>query len=266
VVARSSGSQLVSTSDVRRELACVGLTPTRIEPVAEQGWASEAFELDGELIVRFPRNDEIAECMQREMRLLPVLAQHLSFRVPVPIHTAERWFVYEKVPGRAFASGDDLDGVRAMIDELHTFPAEVARDLLQRPTWTELFARQWEQFSERALPHLPPDLVDEVTARYVLPASPEVFVHNDLGCEHLLVDDRGAPVGIIDFEDAIVGDPEVDLVPVHAALGLPMTPRMRFYRWVGSLHALVYYADEDPSEIPAVIAELRRRLDSAGER
>jgi hypothetical protein len=27
------------------------------------------------------------------------------------------------------------------------------------------------------------------------------------------------------------------------------------------MHAVVYFADEDPAEIPAVIDELRRRLD-----
>jgi len=219
------------------------------------------FELDGELIVRFPRHDIIVEAMHREMRLLPMLARHVSFRVPVPLHATADWFVYEKIPGRPLEAGDDIDAARAMIDELHTFPVDVARDLLQRSTWPELFEWQWEQFTERALPHLPPDLVAEVTARYVLPPSPLTFVHNDLGFEHVLVDDGGAPVGIIDFEDAIVGDPEVDLVPLHADLGLPLTERMCFYRWVGSLHAVVYYADEDPSEIPAVVAELRRRLD-----
>jgi aminoglycoside phosphotransferase (APT) family kinase protein len=220
------------------------------------------FELDGELIVRLPRHDSIVEAMHREMRLLPVLATHVSFRVPVPLHTTDDWFVYEKIPGRPLQAGDDIDAARAMIHELHTFPVDVARDLLQRQTWTELFAWQWEEFTARALPHLPPALVEEVTARYVLPPCADLtFVHNDLGLEHVLVDDGGAPVGIIDFEDAIVGDPEVDLLPLHAALGLPLTERMCFYRWVGSMHAVVYFAEEDPSRIPAVIEELRRRLD-----
>lgn len=245
----------------RTRLREVGLSPAHVEPVAEQGWASWTFELDGELIVRFPRNDEIVRAMQREMRLLPELARHVSFRVPVPVHATDTWFVYERIPGRPLRAGDDVDGARAMIAELHTFPVETASGLLQRSTWTDLFAWQWELFTERALTHLPPDLREEVTARYELPPSPETFVHNDLGMEHLLVDDDGTPVGIIDFEDAIVGDPEVDLLPLRADLGLPLTERMCFYRWVGSLHALVYYAEEDPAEIPAVLDELRRRLD-----
>lgn len=247
----------------RRELERAGLRYDVVAPVEEQGWASWTFELDGRFIVRFPRNDDIVVAMQREMQLLPALARHVSFRVPEPIHTTETWFVYEKIPGRPLRADDDIDGARAMIAELHSFPVDAARGLLQRSTWAELFAWQWELFSERALPHLPPDLVEEVTARYDRTPTPETetLVHNDLGLEHVLVDDDGAPVGIIDFEDAIVGDPEVDLLPLHADLGLPLTERMCFYRWVGSLHALVYYADEDPAEIPGVLDELRRRLD-----
>ena len=250
----------------RRWLDEQGLSFSLVEPIVG-GWASWTFELDGELIVRFPRNADIVEAMHREMRLLPALASHVSFRVPVPTHATDDWFVYEKIPGRAFEMGDDEAGARAMIDELHTFPVDAARQLLQRPTWTEQFAWQWELFSEVALPTLPPELVDRVTESYVLPDCPETFVHNDLGLEHVIVDTAGSPVGIIDFEDATVGDPEVDLVPLHATLGLPLTERMWFYRWVGALHAIVHHVWEDePHEVAAATAELRRRLDSRPER
>lgn len=250
----------------RRALATAGFSATRIEPILG-GWASWTFELDGELIVRFPRTDEVVEAMHREMRLLPALAEWVSFRVPMPLYVTDDWFVYEKIPGREFEKGDDAVGVLAMIDELHSFPVDQATALLQRSSWKQQFDEHWRVFSEVALPVLPPDLVERVTEAYVLPSSPEVFVHDDLGLEHLIVDDAGLPVGIIDFEDAIVGDPEVDLVPISAELGLPFTERMWFYRWVGSLHAIVYYVQEDePEEIPEAITELRRRLDSEPER
>ena len=85
--------------EARAALAAVGLDYARVEPVAEQGWASWTFELDGTHIVRFPRNAEIVEAMHREMRVLPALAEHVSFRVPVPLVTTLDWFVYEKIPG-----------------------------------------------------------------------------------------------------------------------------------------------------------------------
>lgn len=216
----------------RSALEAVGLIPTRIEPILG-GWASWTFELDGELIVRFPRNDDTREAMHREMRLLPELAAHVSFRVPVPLHTTDDWFVYEKIPGREFEVGDDLDGALAMIGELHTFPVARAQVLLQRPSWGWYLHDQWPILEEAVLPTL---------------------------------DGGGQPVGIIDFEDAIVGDPEIDLVPLHAELGLPLTERMWFYRWVGSLHAIHYYVLENqPMEVAGAAAELRRRLDSRPE-
>ena len=249
---------------MRRALDAKGVTFARVEPVAEQGWASWTFELDGTHIVRFARNGEIVEAMHREMRLLPALAAHVSFRVPEPVHTTADWFVYEKIPGRPFRHGDDVDAALAMIDELHTFPADVAASLLQRPSRTESFAATRSVFERDVLSRLD----DALRARVqdLLDAPPlerEVFIHDDLGLEHLLVDDDGSPVGIIDFEDATLGDPAVDLVPLWAALGRPLTERMWFYRCRGSLHALVHHVWEgEHDEIPLVIAELRRRLDS----
>jgi len=253
----------VDAAAVRARLATVGLRPDRIDQI-EGGWASWTFELDESLIVRFPRNTSVQEAMHRELRLLPALAARVSFAVPVPLHVGDGWFVYEKIRGRPFRRGDDLDGARAMIDELHAFPAEEAARILQRPTWREALARQWERFEEVVLPLLDGDLADEVREAFAPSFDFEpALVHDDLGLEHLLVDDSGAPVGIIDFEDATVGDPEVDFVPLHAELGLPMSPRMAFYRWKGSLHALEYYREQGMlGEIGPAIAELRRRLDA----
>ena len=51
-------------------------------------------------------------------------------------------------------------------------------------------------------------------------ALPLALVHNDLGLEHLLVGPGPQELaGIIDFEDATIGDPAIDLVPFVAAFG-----------------------------------------------
>jgi aminoglycoside 2''-phosphotransferase len=254
----------VDADDARRELGDAGLTFSRIEPVADQGWASWTFELDGRFIVRFPRDAEIVDAMHREMRLLPALAAHVSFRVPEPVHVSDDWYVYEKIPGRAFRRGDDLHAALAMIDELHTFPVDEARRLLRRPSRIESFAATRAMFEAEVFP-----LLDDVLLERVQPLCEpppldhEVFVHDDLGAEHVLVDEHGRAVGIIDFEDATVGDPEVDRMPVHVVSGRPLTERMWFYRCRSVLHHLVHDVREgDLDEIPGAIAELRRRLDS----
>jgi aminoglycoside 2''-phosphotransferase len=250
----------VEPDDARRALGAVGLTAfDRIESI-EGGWASWTFDLDGTHIVRFPRTEAIAAAHAREQRLLPALARHVSFRVPVPLHPDV--FVYEKIPGRAFRRGDDAAGARAMIAELHSFPVEEARRLIGRPPIEEEYALEWAMFSADALPHLDADLVEAVTFVKTAPVQErECLIHNDLGMVHVIVDEDGAPVGIIDFEDVTIGDPEVDLMPLHVAVGLPLTERMWRYHCRSVLHDIAYFHREGRGEeIPALVAELRRRL------
>jgi aminoglycoside 2''-phosphotransferase len=257
----------VDVDTARDELAKVDLSPARIEPILG-GWASWTFELDGELVVRFPRDADIVEAMHREMRLLPALAEHVSFRVPVPLYVTEDWFVYEKIPGRGLMPGDDVDAALAMIDELHTFPIDEAARLLGRPAREQHFAEEWSIFSAEALVHLDDELRSRVA---VLREPTEVerltLIHNDLGPEHVIVDDAGRPVGIIDFEDAIVGDPDVDRMPLHVVVGRPLTEQMWRSHCRGTLHAIVHHVREgEHHEVPQAVAELRRRLDSRPER
>lgn len=58
----------VDAGDARRALETEGLSYGRVEAVAEQGWASRAFELDGRHIVRSARNAEIVEAMWPSLR------------------------------------------------------------------------------------------------------------------------------------------------------------------------------------------------------
>jgi len=92
-------------------------------------------------------------------------------------------------------------------------------------------------------------------------SGPLTVTHADLGPEHVLVDDTGAPVGIIDFEDARVGDPEMDLLPTYVVGGRPLTHTMWAYRCRGTLHELEYYVRQGLSDrIAGAIADLRDEL------
>lgn len=101
-------------------------------------------------------------------------------------------------------------------------------------------------------------------------------MHNDLGAEHVLLDENTSePVGIIDFKSATIGDPAVDFVPLRALLGpgamtealqgRDLGPRLDrrlwFYRWMGSVHAIIYGITEGlEEERSGGIAVLRRRI------
>lgn len=260
------------------------------------GWAFWTFDVDGEWIARFPRTGQTAVAAERELALLPELATTLSFRVPQPTLSG-RWndrafFVYRRIPGRELAPADAtckvVHLIAQMLAELHAFPVEhAAQPLNAGPVDTarwRLFKSLWPAIERDALPVMPSDLAGAVTrefdrflhARVEFPAC---LVHNDLGLEHILYDETaGRPVGIIDFESAWIGDPVIDFVPLRYSVGSGVTKqlaqgrdlggevarRMWFYRWMGSVHAIIYGVRESvDEERDRGIKELRGRLVAA---
>ena len=281
---------------MRRALQRVGLEPTNVTPILG-GWANWTFDLDGMHIVRFPRTDSVALATHRELLLLPELAQAMSFEVPVPTHVATHrhrpFFAYRRIAGAALGSLDATErialapAIGRLVAELHAFPVSRAAALLRlgspQHVWWRGFEELWTLVEEVALPELAPATADEVRRRYAAivddpPDIPVTLVHDDLGPEHLLVD--GDPAGrcrlaLIDFEDATVGDPAVDLTFLAHDLGVDALPalvagrdlgerlgeRFSFYRWMGSVHAVVYGVTQgDEVERRAGIVELPRRL------
>ena len=261
------------------------------------GWAFWTFDVDGEWIARFPRTGQTAVAAERELALLPELARTLSFRVPQPTLSG-RWnhrafFVYRRIPGRGLAPPDAtlkvVHVIARMLAELHAFPVDHAAQLLldagpADTAWWRLLESLWPAIERDALPVMPSDLACAVTREFDRFVNarlefPTCLVHNDLGLEHVLYDETaGAPVGIIDFESAWIGDPVVDFVPLRYALGSGVTKhlaqgrelggevarRMWFYRWMGSVHAIIYGVQEGVTEErDRGIEELRSRIAAA---
>jgi aminoglycoside phosphotransferase (APT) family kinase protein len=100
-----------------------------------------------------------------------------------------------------------------------------------------------------------------------------VLVHRDLVPEHVLVDE-GRIVGLIDFEDATVGDPAIDFAGLFdllgpdrierllAAYGRPVDrDRLRCYWWLVPVHGLLHgLATNDEAATAQAITELRARI------
>lgn len=281
---------------VRTVLRRVGLEPQAITPIAG-GWANWTFDLDGTHIVRFPRNDSIGLSTHRELLLLPELHRHLSFEVPQPTHVGtwrdRPFFAYRRIDGVALGALDRPAGVALvpaigrLLHELHRFPVEQAAFLLRlgppKGVWEQRFEELWTIVEEVALPELPPATADEVRRRYHAllddpPAFPHALVHNDLGPEHLLVRPSASEepaLALIDFEDATIGDPAVDLTFLASDFGADALPallagrdlgerlgeRLSFYRWMGSVHAVIYGVLEGVDvERTGGVKELERRL------
>lgn len=192
------------------------------------GWAYWTFEVDGGWIFRFPRNPAVAAQTVKELSLLPLLAGKVGCAVPVPVwrgtHRGRPFFGYRKILGRPLdvqTIGEHpnlAEELAQVLRQLHSFPTVDARQATSEEataeSWRGKYERLWATARDRVGPKLnvwASQAMDERFAEFVanLHFAP-ALVHGDLVPEHLLVDDSGHLAGIIDWEDASVGDPAID--------------------------------------------------------
>jgi aminoglycoside 2''-phosphotransferase len=266
------------------------------------------FAVEPGCIFRFPKRDEVADDLRKQIRLLPELREGVDFEVPRfewQGRYAGRPFVgYRRVPGRALRAADlSLNGpgpaqhranarerLAQSLAQLHGFPKRRAGEILgvRDPVarWTARYQALEVELADRVLPLLPAGLragVVKATSRFQEAGLPQfshpVLVHADLGSEHILVDDQtGACTGIIDFEDATLGDPVIDFVGLWLSAGKQVTgdvlaryggphdsgfgERLHFYQWMGSAHAILHGLQvEDHGLVSDGIAALEARIE-----
>ena len=217
-----------------------------VEPLGV-GWDVTVYLVDGTWAVRFPRREVAVPSLLREVALLPGLALRLPLPVPVPQLVgrptdAYPWTVWgaRVVPGVELADSGLRDDERsvaardvgAFLAVLHDpsvareHGADLPHDPMRRaiPSTRGPMTREfldslasrgtWEKGSavDRA--------VDEVIAAGEPLSAPEgtaVLVHGDLHLRHLLVTPEGAAAGVIDWGDACLADPALDLALAYAA-------------------------------------------------
>lgn len=288
-------------SDVQQALATFAeITVERIERI-EGGWSSNTFLINGELIFRFARFDVVARNLRREIAVLPLVQEHVAFRVPVPEWTGEfagRPFVgYRMIPGRPVEPNDvDHYGERLVddlvdtISQLHRVPTDSAGARLGdqgRPEWWQTeYERVRGRVRRDVLPLLDDDVADAVERGLEAFLSdddrPSRVVHRDLGMDHVLLDpEHGRVTGVIDFEFIAVGDPAIDFVGFRIDLGPQICrraldaydpdrdprfdERVDFYAWMGAVHAIRYGLEtRDEDLVQGAKRTTRERLVWAG--
>jgi len=204
----------------------------------DEGWDFQVFEVDGEWLFRFPKREESASRLKKEYRLLPDLSTWVS--LPIPCH---EWFSenlegsnwpfagYKKLPGIPADIVEAVDWptvarqLGVFLAELHAYPvgrAEAAGVPRERNSLT-----RWRDQALAGLERI----VDLGVSRsdlssYLKSEAPRHsndvprLVHNDLWAEHVLIDQHtGCVSGIIDWGDAAIGDPTVDLGCIFAQYG-----------------------------------------------
>ncbi len=239
------------------------------------GWDSDVFEVNGKLIFRFPKWPVIESGMQKEIALLPELAKVLSVQIPnfefIGKHNRMVFVGYQKIPGLPLAScdfqrGNLADQLAKTITEIHRFPVHKATKLkVPYANWRSEYVEFYESVREKIFPLMKNPLPRKAASVWEgfldnddnFQFEP-VFIHRDLsGDQHILCDPNGAEItGIIDWEDASVGDPAIDFTGVYWDCGEDFTrhvlakyggevdetfwERVVFYYKIGAFHEIRY--------------------------
>ncbi|MEM7157945.1 MAG: phosphotransferase [Myxococcota bacterium] len=216
------------------------------------GWDNTAFLVDDAWVFRFPRREVAVESLVFECRVLPAIADALPLPIPVPQWIGEPteqypwpFAGYRHLSGRTACQADlsleQRDALATPLAEflvalhalsppeapadtrLHTDTARLVpkvREYLATAVNAGLIdgAAPWEPLLELAHPALPPR---------------EHLVHGDIYVRHLLVDEAGSAVGIIDWGDVHRGHPGLDLSVAFSLL--PPRSRESFRRAYGAI-------------------------------
>ncbi|WP_169807940.1 phosphotransferase [Actinomadura hibisca] len=241
---------------VRTVLATVSpdLVDARLSPLGA-GLDSVALLAEtpsGAYVLRLPKEEDGAEGIEREARLLPELSLDLAvprfaFTAPNPLGPG-RFCCYPVVPGESLTPDEwaargllEADApprqIAAAVEAIHAFPVERARALgvLDRDLRAD-YADGLAETRAEVAPLLPPDeasalltawadyLADDANFTYE-----PTFTHADLSLDHLLVTgDRIS--GLIDFGDIEIGDPDYDLCYLWAEAGPAFVRRVQKHR------------------------------------
>ncbi len=178
---------------------------------------------------------------EREAQLLRLVAEYSTVPVPVPLVATDGLLAYRALPGvpllsrsqdwRRAHAADLGNFLGRFLASLHSIPADSLTGIAEvddEPLsgWLVEARECWDAISDRAAgaSDLPHDSLGRIEQFLVAPPPPRgdevCFTHNDLGSEHILIDPAsGVITGVIDWTDAAVTDPAVDLGLVLRDLG-----------------------------------------------
>jgi aminoglycoside 2''-phosphotransferase len=203
-----------------------------------EGWDFQVFEVAAEWLFRFPKREKSAARLTKEYHLLSHLKQWVSLPIPdyrcfCESHSDWSWpfAAYIKIPGTPGDVAEEIDWptiarqLGRFLAELHAYPVEraleagVPEEKHSLSLWHGKALASLDDIA--SLPVDRRDLGEYLKSTLPGHASDTPrLVHNDLWAEHILIDPHTLGVsGIIDWGDAAVGDPAIDLAAVYAWRG-----------------------------------------------
>ncbi len=236
------------------------------QPIARlgEGMDSIAFSVGRILVFRFPKHAEAAAGLRREVALLPLLAPGLSLEIPRFAYVSEHSISGFPFVGYRIILGDPLhprlyhrlpgttrDRVHrdlgAFLSALHAFPVLQALDCgIEHHGGRAGYLGDFQRARDDVLPRLGNVVRRSVESRLNAFLEDDVnfdyaptLLHADFWPDHILFSRPvNRLIGIIDFGDVALGDPDYDLAFLAQRLGPGFI-----------LDLLRYYPHPDPARL-----------------
>ncbi len=250
-----------------------------------RGWDSFVLEVNDELIFRFALREDVEVRFQKEIQLLPALETALTTPIPHFDYIGHgdgkysHTFVgYKRIEGTMLEDRDISEeqlaalapAIGNFLSELHHFSTQKAAqagvEQYAALQWRDMYQERFKDIQKRVFPILDADLCrssEQLWEGFLTTEAnfsfQSVFIHGDLGCEHIFCDPQhGSLTGVIDWGDSRIGDPALDFVGLHWGHGRTFTEsvlehytgtidagfwqRMAFYVCYGPFSELLYGA------------------------
>lgn len=223
-------------------LGATGTAGPDVSPVGAGGEHS-AWWVGSRHVLRLAPDRETSVRLRRELRLRDLVRPHIGVAVPVGVAHGEwagglAYTLDTRVPGGS-AEEHDVSAVgeadlAALLTGLREVPVRQAETLgvpRVAPRSLEALRRAAEDAAERlaAADEFDPvrlhQLTPSATTQLAAQAGTAVLVHHDLKGERLVVSADGRVRGVLDWTDAVVGDPAEDIAGLALAVGSPAAVR-----------------------------------------
>lgn len=229
--------------------------------VFKNGWNSVAAAIDRQYIVKIARRPEFSSKIESEFNIVGSIRKFLRFRIPYPLEKGN-------IDGCSFALYDFIDGAVLCPDSLQVLPepcilkgikgkakeklefqlSEITSDILgivpkslvvegiKNHGTPEAFASSLRSM----IKSIAPGYLDQNEIRVIddrlellddlvsLDTGTSRFVHGDLGSWNMIYSNGGI-AGIIDWGEAGIGDPAIDMMEIIYSFGEESARRI--YSW-----------------------------------
>lgn len=244
--------QTIETYTARIQRSFPQIAIRTVVPIT-RGWDSFVLEVNDELIFRFAIREDVEVRFRKEIQLLPVLEKVLSTPIPHFDYIGRgdtehpySFVGYRRLEGTPLENESIPDeqlialalALGAFLSELHHFPTQEAAQLgvenCTATQWREMYRERYIDIQQRVFPLLDTKLCTQseqlwegfLDTKANFTFQP-VFIHGDLGCEHIFCDPAHACLtGVIDWGDSIIGDAALDFVGLYWGHGQAFMERV----------------------------------------